>query len=300
MTVIDPPFPEAIDSSMRGAFVTCPRKYELQYLHNWATLKESVHLVAGGAFAKGLEVVRLAHFRDGLPLEEAIILGARALTIAYGNFECPSDSPKTYPNILLALYEYFDKYGLDTDRIQPFVTGGKPAVEFSFAIPLEVKHPTTRNPILYCGRFDMVGWYNKHLYVVDEKTTGQLGAQWRKSWKLRAQFTGYCWAAREYGHPVVGAIVRGMSILKNGYGHEEVLEPRADWEIERWYEQLHYDIERMISYWQRGHWDYNLDGGCTMYGGCAFLEPCGSSQPLRWLAQGFTKRIWNPMHKDED
>ena len=49
------PFPLAVDSTMLGTFRSCPQKLYRQYLQHWKPRGESVHLVAGGAFAEGIE-----------------------------------------------------------------------------------------------------------------------------------------------------------------------------------------------------------------------------------------------------
>jgi len=200
-----------------------------------------------------------------------------------------------------ALDEYFRNYGFATDHIQPHFHDGKPAVEFSFAIPIpNTAHPTTGEPILYTGRFDMLGVYNNALFVVDEKTTKQLGQSWIKSWTMASQFTGYCWAAKEYGYPVAGAIIRGISILKTKYGHAESLQYRPQWFIDRWLVQLAKDVKRMIAAWEADDWDFDLNTGCNTYGGCPLTDVCNSQRPVRVLEQDFVKRIWDPLAHEEN
>ena len=296
MNKVRPPFPRLIDSTLRSTFVSCPRKFELEYLHHWKPQRESVHLVAGGAFAKGIETVRLSYFLHKMSEEKALGEGIRALIQEYGTFE-PDDttSAKTIDNMCGALVEYFTVFGLATDPIQPHFSNGSPCVEFSFALPIGIAHPETGDPILYGGRFDMVGEYNGAIFAVDEKTASQLGNSWQKNWTLRSQLTGYCWGAREFGYPVAGAIIRGISILKSGYGHAESIQYRPDWQIARWYEQLHRDVDRMIQCWQEGYFDYSLDGSCANYGGCPFLDVCNSHDPERWLESDFVQREWHPV-----
>lgn len=53
-------FPSVFDSSMLSAWKTCPSLFAHSYLQHWKPKGESVHLVAGKAFAKGLEVARTA------------------------------------------------------------------------------------------------------------------------------------------------------------------------------------------------------------------------------------------------
>ena len=67
-----PPFPHVWDSTMIGTLRSCARKLELQYVHHWKPQTESVHLVAGGAFASGLEAARRAFYEQGLSPSESV------------------------------------------------------------------------------------------------------------------------------------------------------------------------------------------------------------------------------------
>lgn len=297
-----PPFPKAIDSTLRGTFVACPRKFELQYLNHWKPQRESIHLVAGGAFAEGIEAVRRAHFERGMPETLAISEGIKAFTKHWGDFE-PADasSPKSFTRMAAALVAYFDHHGVATDTITPHRTGGKYAIEFDFAIPISIdlRHPTTGDPILYTGRFDMLGDFMDAVWAVDEKTTSYLGKSWYNNWNLRSQLTGYVWAALESGYNCAGALIRGVAIRKTGFDFAESIQYRPRWFIERWHAQLIRDVRRMIDCWESGYFDYNLDNACTDYGGCTFQEICTSQNPERWLSAHFVQRIWDPLSGTE-
>lgn len=301
MTFPSNDFPMAIDSTMRATFVACPQKYFREYFQHWKPKRESVDLVAGKAFAAGIEETRREFWERGNTNHElCIAAGAKALMKEWGNFEPPEGHVKQLDRMIGALEEYFMCYGFATDHIQPHEHGGKRTIEFSFAIPIPgTAHPTTGEPILYTGRFDMIGTYAGSIFVVDEKTTKQLGPTWNKNWVMRSQITGYCWAAKQFGVPVAGAIIRGISILKTKYGHAEVIQYRPDWVIDRWLDQLRRDINRMIECWKTDTWDYDLDTACTNYGGCLFLDICSSNIPERLLEAEFTKRVWDPLKREE-
>ena len=296
-----PDFPMTLDNTMRAAFITCPQKYWRTYFQHWKPRMESVDLVAGKAFAAGVEEVRKEyHERKNLDTEACLTVGVQKLITEYGDFEPPLGHVKTLDRMIGALDEYFRNYGFATDHIQPHFHNDKPAIEFSFAIPIpNTAHPTTGEPILYTGRFDMLGVYNNALFVVDEKTTKQLGQSWLKSWTMASQFTGYCWAAKEYGYPVAGAIIRGISILKTKYGHAESLQYRPQWFIDRWLVQLAKDVKRMVAAWEADDWDFDLNTGCTTYGGCPLTDACNSQNPVRVLEQDFVKRVWDPLAHEE-
>jgi hypothetical protein len=179
---------------------------------------------------------------------------------------------------------------------------GLPSIEFTFAVPLEdeagkaILNPDTGNPLLYGGRFDMLGVFNDALFVVDEKTTTSLGGSWAGQWEMASQFTGYSFAAREYGYPVVGAIVRGVALLKYETKFAQAITYRPAWRIKEWYAQLIRDVRRMLEAYRTGEWDASLDHACNDFGGCGFRQACLSPEPERWLSD-FVVRFWNPLER---
>lgn len=295
-----PPFPELIDNSAISSFKKCARDWYYGSLRSLAKSGGNIHLHAGGAYAAGLEIARKAFYDDHLTEDEAILKGLEALTRFWGDFECPEGYAKTYDTMCCALIEYFVQYPMATDIIKPYVLGnGKSAVEFTFALPINVKHPDTGQDILLGGRFDMLGVRDGVLFVEDDKTASQLGPQWMRNWLLDAQFTGYCWAARSFNYPVAGAIIRGVSILKNGFGHAQAIVYRPEWQIERWLETTEHTVKMMIAYWQENKYPCELDKhSCNSYGGCSFHQLCESPNPESWIKVNYEKRHWNPLAKD--
>lgn len=294
-----PSFPAVVDSTLIGAFRSCPQKAFRTYLQHWKPAINSVHLVAGGAFAAGLETTRRAFYIDGRPSEEAIGAGLSRLWTHYADFAAPEDSPKGPLRMAGALEYYFSQYPLGADGATPHIFGDRHGIEFSFLEPLDILHPETGDPLLYSGRADMVSSAFGGLFLYDEKTTSRLGDSWLKQWEHRSQFTGYCWGLRRFGFHPTGVVVRGVSILKDSYGTAQAITYRADWEVDRWLAQLHRDLARMIQCWEEGIWDYNLDHACAEFGGCSLQRICKSPDPETWLKMYFHRRRWDPVaHKE--
>lgn len=322
-----PMFPHTIDSTILAAFRSCPQKAFLSYISHWKPKEDSVHLIAGSAFAKGIEVARKCFFEgvhvvptvsnnfdadlsqyvrkvewtetEGHPLgdsETAQGLGLQALIAVYGDFECPPDSAKSLERTAGALEFYYANYPFGMDGTNPVTfPGGRRGIEFSFAEPLPFNHPVTGNPILYTGRADMVADFAGGTYVFDEKTASQLGASWSRQWELRSQFTGYVWAAQRSGLAVQGAVVRGVSILKTKYDTQQAVTYRSPYEIDRWLSQVKRDLKRMQQCWEDDWWDFDLDHACAEYGGCGFQRVCKSSDPQTWLPMYFERKVWDPL-----
>lgn len=296
-------FPDVIDNSLLDAYKQCPTKCRMEYFEHWKPKTPNVHLHAGGAYARGLEVARLAFFRDGKPEKEAIAAGAKALIEFYGSFECPPDSAKSLEGTLGAFEFYFDRYPMGTDSAVPYRFGdGSIGVEFNFVEPLEVLHPVTRAPLLYTGRFDQMVDYQAGIYGEDDKTTTQLGASWPRKWDLRAQFTGYCWGARKHGISLTGFLVRGVSILKKGYDTMQAITYRQQWQIDEWYENLNAILlPNLIRQWEEEKWGLALGDPCDSYGGCPFRQVCLAEPANRisWLETKFERRRWDPVTRVE-
>lgn len=293
-------FPEVLDSSIMAAFRSCPQKAFLEYFQHWKMGTQSVHLHAGGAYAKGMEVAREAYYVHGHDAETSVALGVGALLEFYGDFECPEDSAKSSSRTAGALEFYFSRYPLGQDPWVPIeLASGKRGIEFSFSEPLDILHPVTGNPILYVGRMDMIATNGSMTLGEDDKTTSQLGASWGRQWDLRSQFTGYVWGAKKAGIKIDGFLVRGVSILKSKYDTQEAITYRPDWQLERWENQVYRDIERMIKCWKEGYFDFDLDHACNEYGGCPFRSVCLARDPQPILEGLYMRRKWDPVTRQE-
>lgn len=294
------PFPSTIDSTLVGAFRSCPHKAFMEFFQHWKLRDPSVHLHAGAAYAHGLEQARTAFYVEGRHPDDAIAIGLKALLDFYGDFECPEDSPKSASRMAGALEFYFHSYPLGSDQAIPItLPGGRRGIEFSFLEPLDILHPETGDPLLYSGRMDMLVQYQNMTLGEDDKTASQLGGSWPRQWDLRSQFTGYVWGAGRAGIKLNGFLVRGVSILKTKYDTLEAITYRPEWQVERWYDQLLRDVNRMISSWKEGYWDWNLDHACSEYGGCAFRNVCQMKDPTPILSTQFQRRKWDPVQRTE-
>ncbi len=301
-----PPFPSLVDSSMLATYDSCSRKFFWQYMLHLAPHALSPDLVAGGAFAHALEIARRALWVDNLSLDEALRCATLDFIKQWGDYEPPENHPKSFINTLGALYDYFREYPPNDDPVKPYImSNGKPAVEFTFAVPTSVLHPVTNEPILYCGRFDLLGYYNDTMFIIDEKTTKALGTYWLAQWEMRGQFMGYCWAAQQYGFPVNNALIRGIAIQKTQYKHLQSINTYPNWQLEQWHTQMERKIKRMVQMWELGEglddhyfaWDMSYGDACGSYGGCQYTCLCTSPNPSTWFSE-FEERIWNPLHKD--
>lgn len=292
--------PEILDSTIVNSFVECPTSFYYSFCRKLGSLYPSVDLVCGGAFARGLEVFRKDYYGpQKLGLQASLEHAMTEAIVAYGDIEVPEfKEAKSVNRVITALAAYVENYPPDRDHIQPkLAPNGEPMVEFTFSVPLPIRHPETGNPFLYAGRFDMVGVYKDQLIGVDEKTTSQLGPTWTNKWNLRGQFTGYTWALQQHNIPVIGMMARGVSFLKTSHGFAESLQLRPQWMVDQWYEQLLKNVERMVQAWTSGWFDQNFGETCAAYSGCPFQALCTSHDPETWIPGRYGHRDWNPLSK---
>lgn len=288
-------FPEVLDNTIVSTFRACEKKFYWSHARNLALSESNVHLISGAAFAKGLEVTRKLYFVAGRPFEESLLRGAAALVAEYGDFH-PHErySNKALPNIMGALEFYFNKWPIDQRK--PINFGGKPAIEFSFALPIPgCYHPESGKEMIYCGRFDLITEINGVVMGEDDKTTSQLGETWFNKWRMGSQITGYTWGAQEYGIPIRGFILRGISLLKRGYGDSEAIVYRSDIKISEFITNLKITFDHMVEAWRRGEWQQNMSDGCSNYGGCPYLELCESDYPEQWIEGRYVHHEWKPL-----
>lgn len=297
----DAPLPLYIDSSMLTAARGCMRKYYWSYVQNLQPMGQSIHLIAGKAFASGCEAARKAQIASSIPLSRQELLEAAIAPFLaeWGDFEASPEDAKNFHNTFAAFEEYIcDRYHPYTDEVQPIKFGASTTIEHSFAIPLPINHPSGE-PFIFCGRLDVYGRWNGTLPVLlDEKTTSMMGAYWLRQWDLRGQFLGYCWAMRQLGIPVNTVIVRGIAIQKTQFQFAQLPLQIPNYLIDRWYDELIFSLEQLTTNWVRRRWSYCFGDACSSYGGCSFIDLCKADFPERWL-NNFEERTWSPINQGE-
>jgi hypothetical protein len=312
-------FPRVLDATMLSDFRSCPHKFFRRHVQGLTRDRSNIHLHFGGAVASGLEAAR-REFCTSHDSSDALHVGCEALVQAWGDFDfTPStrtEANKTLSNALLALQSYFHEWPLDDDPISIHHHAGEPCIEYSFALPLpNLRHPDTDEPLLYAGRFDFIGDFNSMTIGVDDKTTSgdPNNDHWRQQWKLRSQFSGYCWGAREYGLTLRGFMVRGIGVLKDSVRCGEAFVSRPDWLIDAWLAQTRRDVIDMSGAYLdwKAHYIHaasphdtahpfsqRFDNACADFGGCTYLDLCSSRTPDTWLSE-YVVRRWDPLTRQE-
>lgn len=303
-----PPFPNTVDNTMRTAYRKCAQSFFREHLLCRVMGADNIHLVAGAAFADGMDAFRKSYFdkdSEGYKdYELALERGIFSIIKSYGFDESRDSSPdwagspKSCDRLLAAFLSYWEEFHPRASVGKMYYFDGQPASELGTTIELDVNHPETGEPLLYSVRFDYVEERNGAIWLGDDKTTSSLGASWARQWDLRAQFMGYTYAARnKLGIPAKGVIARGTGILKTDIKHMEVPVSFTPELLDRWWEQINKDFSRMVDDWETGDFDYDFADGCAAYGGCKFIESCRSKFQGRALDM-MPIRVWNPLEPE--
>lgn len=303
-------FPEAIDNTMRKSLVKCEQSAHYRFeLGLQSKLAKRVDLIAGGAFAAGIEAVRREFYVEHKPAGEAAQIGVQAVFEAYGDFQCPRDSNKSVQRVAGALLHYLERYPLQLETKIPFLfPDGKAAIEMHFSFPIPIHHPETGKQLEYCGNFDLLAldMDDGGLWVVDEKTTSSMGDKWANQWPLDAQMTGYCWGAQKildaYGctQKLKGAIINGIAIKKYDYDCGRFPTYREEWEIQRWYDQMLTDVQDWKNAFTNVSHKLNLDHSCAYYlNPCEFAPLCKSRSPAKLFEGSYVVEFWNPKDRSK-
>jgi hypothetical protein len=153
-------------------------------------------------------------------------------------------------------------------------------------------------PIEYGGIFDtLVDFGVNQVYILEHKTTSQLGSYYFNQYKPNNQVAGYIWAARQLtGKRVGGAIINAIGWYKSGTTKfERQISTRSDDEITEWLEQVRMICEAIQLARRTGQWPMHT-AACTLYGLCEFHSIHSRSTQLereRMLETNFVREKWD-------
>lgn len=298
-------FPLVIDSTMLMDIDRCSISGFYRYILHLNS-PESTDLIAGGAFAKGLEIARKAFYNDGHSQNHAVMLGAEALAESYGDHIPFSTSMKTKDVMIYVLEEYFQEYPMAVDHLQPLeLVDGTLAIEYRMSEELPIRHPVLGIPLTLVGRADMLGTYHGSNYVADEKTTGKAFTKtWGDQWHTRGQFSTYPYLLAKAGVPVAGALIRGVAIQKTKLTFQEIVSTRSVWQIDIWGKQMLKKIQAFAdayASWVKSgdhpalHFNGVWNDGCVPYGKpCQFQGLCRSDKEYKYIEGEHSQNIWLP------
>lgn len=313
------------DSTSIGIAQTCLRKYEYKLLAGWSSPNLSVHLRFGAHYATALEHF-YKHVALGMSEEDALLeVVTEALidtwdhewTVPEGYEAINSRRPvtvddfiperipgtgepwnsmhnlKTRETLIRSIVWYFDHFANDPAPVH-ILADGRPAVEHSFAIPVD-------NGITFTGHLDRLVDYAGNPYVMDQKTSGStIGPYFFDQFNPNTQMSMYTFAGQvSLGVPVKGVIIDAAQIAVGFTRFERNFTMRTEDQLEEWYESSMYWIAQAQRAVRENYFPMNT-ASCGNYGGCEFRNICGKSPHVReqFLKSNFVQNDpWDPSAK---
>jgi hypothetical protein len=308
----------AWDSVSLTSILACPRRYKYQIVDGLVSRSPNfaIALVFGILLHKGLEFYELAK-ADGADHDAALHTMVSRVLALPATATLPTDEDveemkeeakaaadeddgitlrnskvRTRYYLIRALVWYVEHY--KDDPLQTLcLPSGKPAVEVSFRLPIEM--PEFNHPLLLCGHIDRVVDYNGSLYVTDYKSTKSISRQFFASYLLSHQLTGYTIAGSSlFEQPVRGAIVDGIALQVGGVKLGRAPSQRTPGQVGEYFQTLALAQRLAHSFAETGYYPMNT-ASCYF---CEFKEICAQPPEYRdkYLNLHFERRRgWNPL-----
>ncbi len=264
---------------------------------------DNVHLTFGIVYHEATE--RYDHARaNGQDHETALDTAVDHALKATWNTELKrpwqsEDKNKNRQTLIRTLVWYLDKF--EHDPIETVIlANGKPAVELSFRLELDVKSAISGQNYLLCGHLDRIGTMGGQTFILDKKTTKHgLDDNYFSGYTPDNQFSTYSFAGKIiYPGPISGLIVDAAQVAVTFSRFKRGFVSRSPEQLDEWYKDLVIKLRENEFYAAHGYWPQN-DKACFM---CEFRPVCSISASQRepFLRKSFAKRIWDPLQKRGD
>lgn len=295
----------AWDSTSLSALKSCPRLYQYSIVQGYRPKMESVHLTFGLWYHAGIE--QYDHARAQGQDHEAALRTALKWLLGVtwdAKFQRPwiSDiNEKTRFTLIRTVVWYLEQFAHDPMETV-ILANGKPAVELSFRMGLDVEAPSGEEYLL-CGHLDRLAKFQDEFWVVDKKTSkSSIQQEFFEKFSPDNQMSAYSFAAKViYEVPIKGIVVDAAQVGVTFSRFQRGIIPRSEGQLAEWYNDTVLWIRQAEQYAQASYWPMN-DKFCSMYGGCAFREICAKSPEMRqeWLGRTMQKRVWDPLQTRGD
>jgi len=301
-----------IDNFALTMFQACPAKYKLRIIDGWTSRRKSAALGFGGAFHHGIA----EWYRYGSM--QKMLVGVRE---AWPD-GMPVDDYRTLAKCCEVLMAYVKKYPAETFQVVQGPSG--PLIEVSFTLDtglylscfncgsLDKSAPTRpvcyhcgipKEVLEYGGIFDGLVEFSGAVYVIEHKTTSQLGAYYFDQFRPNNQVTGYTWGGGLLsGKHVGGALINAVGVYKSSAPKfERQVTVRSQVEIAEWLQSVYATCEQIQQCKRTGIWHLQTIA-CTMYGKCEFHQVHvlpHQNQRINLLEQEYVVSLWDYEGRDE-
>lgn len=316
-----------IDNFALTNWQNCPTKYQRGILQHWQPRQKSAALNYGAVIHEGLaEWYRGSFARLSNPsrLEAAVAKIREKFPL-----DQPPDDHRNVNKAIELMRRYADEYpGENFDILHvevPFT------LDTGKSLPLcyhrEVNPDTgevrewgcghLNNPeanvcascnedldrIEWGGILDTITSFRPVLYVLEHKTTSELGALFFRQFETSNQVTGYCWALEQLSNQrVAGAIINAMCTTRSGkISFKRETTNRAQGDFPTWKNHIQMECTTLAWHLSRNLFPHRTEHCLTKYGLCTYHGVCTlatDAEQSRALETFYERREWNHELRD--
>lgn len=305
-----------IDNYALNLFQVCPEKYRLRIKKGYTSRRKSAALGFGLAFHAGLA---------GWYRTKSRVEMTKAVENAWPD-GMPVDDFRTKQKCIETLLAYTKEYPDETFQFVQGTSG--PLIEVPFTLhtglylpcsmcwtldisgkddPLCSECHSLKEPIEYGGIFDGMVHFSGTLYVLEHKTTSQLGDSYFDQFRPNNQVTGYVWGGSGLsGQRVGGAFINAIGVYKSSAPKfKRQVTVRSEEEIAEWLKTVYADCVEIRRYERMfgvdTPWPMRTNA-CTTYGKCEYHRVHSmphQKQRLVVLDQDYVQDYWDFEGRDE-
>lgn len=233
-----PPF--TCDNSMLSSLFTCTTKAWIRYGQHLTTKDQRAELLSGQAGHAALATYHTTGDRT------LAIQAFDALYYDWGRSNVDPNERLAYHNVKTILDQFLIQHPIHNgvhDRAWVYQPDTS-LVEVPFEVALD-----DNGDFLFIGRIDLVAHYNGHFVVNENKFTGRIAEDWKRTFRNDSQLSGYFYGCK-YGLvggkalnlPIMGGFVTAIQLSKlpsdpvrrckdHGVKYSECSVQHAKWEI---------------------------------------------------------------------
>ena len=265
-----------LDYTTISDFLVCRRKFYWRHVRNLVPKVKSTALMFGGAWHKAME----AYWTEG----DAI----KVFTEEYGEVDVPLGDKRSLERGLKILADYMKRYPVDSFEI--LASEGSHGVEFERIIP-DPQLPEEIS-VWYYGKMDKVIRWNGGVYVMEHKTTSQLGYGFFSQFALNHQVDGYIYLCKDKYGECNGVLVDAVLIAKVKMNCMRDVATRTEEDGKEFEVELDCIVQNIR--WAIEHESYPMNKSlCQYYGECAYRDLCLYHGDERVIEGRYRESVWD-------
>jgi hypothetical protein len=316
-----------IDNFALTNWQNCPTKYKRSLVENWQPRTKSAALGYGAVIHEGLaEWYRGAI--TGLSVHSRLEAAINKIREKFP-VDHPIDDHRNLNKAEELMTAYADKYPGETFQILqvevPFTLDLGMTVSLCYHRDVDIEtgeirewgcghmnHPDSElcekcnqplEAIEYGGILDTITAFNPVLYVLEHKTTSELGTLFFRQFETSNQVTGYCWALGKLSPKrVAGANINALCTTRGGkISFERATTNRAPKDFDRWRRFIQSECTAIARNYAINVFPQRTDHCLTKYGLCFLHGVCTlSTEPeqQRALETFYEQRKWDHELRD--